>query len=47
MAGNFLYLKHQKDIEELIGVPFVSKGRDLEGFDCWGNLSFVSKNFWH
>ena len=30
----------QSAIAQMIGVPFLEKGRDMSGFDCWGATRF-------
>lgn len=35
-----------RELERYSGVPFVEKGRDLNGFDCWGLVAYVgNKHF--
>lgn len=33
------------DISDLLSVPFVDRGRDLNGLDCWGLVMVVMKKF--
>lgn len=35
------------EFEELIGIPFKTHGRDLNGFDCYGLAIYVSRGFGH
>jgi cell wall-associated NlpC family hydrolase len=33
------------DVADLVGVPFVDRGRDKSGFDCWGLCLEVFKRY--
>lgn len=32
-------------MEDLVGIPFVSKGRDKSGADCWGVFKMAQERF--